>query len=197
VLVLAWVSPARAADTSPRVQHHTVRLNLSAKSLQTVSQLQARNLKTGQTFRPFADPPGNGCAPLVAGDLAWVYTNNVLTSVSATYQAQVVCTPTAAGQSMAGIVVTAQLWSNLTEVQEAGSKSCTDCLVSPVSTDIYACSGPVCAGTYWSANLFALALPAGWVWPTAPPGCIGLGTAPFTWIECSAVTDTVTISASD
>ncbi|ROP29972.1 hypothetical protein EDD30_2801 [Couchioplanes caeruleus] len=75
--------------------------------------------------------------------------------------------------------------------------NCVDCTVSPVSENAYTCASVVCAGTYWVGNIYFLSAPTGWVWPTAPPSCIGAGTAPYRSIQCAVVSNTVTISPVD
>jgi hypothetical protein len=122
------------------------------------------------------------------------YTNGTLTAVNLDYQAQVICTATGPNQNMAGILVTAQMWKNTTMLGEGPTRSCADCLVSPISSNLYACGGVTCAGGYWASNLHALAAPEGYVWPSAPPGCMGLGVAPYRWIQCAVVTDIATVT---
>jgi hypothetical protein len=188
ILALSAASPASAADTVPKVEARTVHSSLSPQSQQTLAQLQLRNLKTAETIRPFADPPGGGCHfPTELKRIAH-YVNNTLVSLTADYSAQIMCLPTGPGQYMDGLLDTAGLWKGTTQIQEAQPVGCANCLVSPVSQGFSACNGVGCAGTYWGSGLPTMKAPAGWYWFPAPAGCIGLGPAPYEWIKCSVVT---------
>jgi hypothetical protein len=195
-LVLCLVSPAQAADTGSGVEQVESHASLSAESAGILAKLTMRNVRTGALVRPFVDPPGGGCTGPTHLHTIASYTNNVLTSVAADYDAQIVCTATGANQNMAGIVVTVQLWKDAHLRDEGPTVNCVNCLVSPISKDVSACAGVTCAGSWWAGNLHALKAPAGWVWPSAPAGCIGLGTAPYEWIQCSIITGVITITAA-
>lgn len=195
-LALCLVSPAQAADTGSRTQQVESHVDLSDASAGVLAKLAMRNVRTGATVLPFTDPPGGGCAAPTHLHTVASYTNNVLTSVAADYDAQIVCTATGANQNMAGIVVTVQLWKDAHPRDEGPTVNCVNCLVSPISKDVSACAGVTCAGSWWAGNLHALKAPAGWVWPSAPAGCIGLGTAPYEWIQCSVVTGIITVTPS-
>jgi hypothetical protein len=181
----------------PQVERQTFSASLSAKSLKTLRQVQMLNVRTGATLRPFADPPGGGCLTPVRIHTIASYTNRILTSVAADYSAQVTCTASAPNQNWAAIIVTVQAWKDVTLRDEGPTVSCVDCLISPVSSDVSACAGPTCAGAWWANNLYAVKVPVGWIFPSAPAGCIGLGTAPYEWIQCSAVTDIIPISGTN
>jgi hypothetical protein len=193
ILMLAWTSPALAASTAGPVVR-TVHLSLRGTA-PALRQLQSRNAVTGQAVSPFASPPGGGCTPTIAGQITGNYINGTLSTVLATYQTQVVCTATGPGQSMGALVTTAGLWKELNNIQEGPTVNCVNCLVSPVSENIYTCAGLVCAGGYWVTNVSYLGAPAGWDWPSAPSGCIGVGpSAPYSAIQCTAISNVVTVS---
>ena len=193
ILALAWMTPALAADNTGIVVRRAFALSLRNGPVASLGHLQFRGTTTSPTASPLDSPPGGGCTPTIGGNITGNYIDGTLSTLTATYQTQVVCTATGAGQSMGALVTTAELFEGLNAVQEGPTVNCVNCLVSPVSENIYACAGVACAGTYWVANVYFLGAPAGWDWPTAPSGCIGVGTAPYTAIECSAVSDTVTI----
>jgi hypothetical protein len=156
----------------------------------SLARFQLRNVKTGETTTPFVTITASPCNPPVSFSGVANYTNGVLTSVTLDYQAQVFCPP---GLNMGAIVVTAQLWRDVTMLDEAPTVNCVECLTSPVSQDFYACGGVGCAGSYWAANLHLLRAPTGFVWTGAPAGCIGIGSngsnPPYDWLQCTNVTN--------
>jgi hypothetical protein len=197
-LVLVPASPALAADTTPTVEHVQIKSKMTAKSLETYGQFNLKNLKTGETTSLQAvAPPGGGCRYPVGFNGIASYTNGALTSVTLDYEAQAVCTVTGPDQYMAGMVVTASMWRDGTHLGEGPTVNCVNCVVSPISRGYYACGGVTCAGGYWAGNIHALKAPPGYVWPSAPAGCIGLGTAPYEWIQCSTVTDVAVVSPTN
>jgi hypothetical protein len=198
-LAVSWASPALAEESSPAAQPNAqvvkrpIQASLSAKSRNEMKQLELKNLKTGATIRPFATSLAAGpCDAPVSFSGEASYLNGVLSSVTLDYQAQVLCP---VGLNMGAILVTAQLWKDVTMLDEGPTVNCVDCLASPLSIDFYACGGVGCAGSYWAANLHALRAPEGYVWTGAPPGCIGgQATPPFEWIQCSNVTDIAVVT---
>jgi hypothetical protein len=192
-IIMFWATPTLADDTPSRTEQRVIHSSLSEGSLKTFGKLRLQNLKTGESVRAAVAPPGGGCQYPVSFAGVASYTNGTLTSVTLDYEAQVVCTATGPDQFMAGIVVTALLWKDGINVDDGPTVNCVNCLVSPVSRDFYACGGVACAGGYWASNLHALKAPPGYVWPSAPPGCKGLGNPPYAWIECVTVTDVATV----
>ncbi|GAB1641057.1 hypothetical protein KRMM14A1259_14800 [Krasilnikovia sp. MM14-A1259] len=156
-------------------------------------QLHARPGTAGPSS--LDSPPGGGCRANWAWDYVAHYVDHTLASATVAYNTQVVCTATGPAQSMGALITTAELWKESTEVNEAPTQSCTNCLVSPVSGTVYVCDvGVACAGGYWVANLHVLGAPAGYVWSSVPSGCVGQGRPPYTLILCSTVSDVFTIS---
>lgn len=201
VLAVSWTTPALAQDAAPAgaTVNKPLRAELSPESRENLSKLELRNVETGATIRPFA-PGGIGVnalpcnAPTGFSGTA-SYTNGVLTSVQLSYYAQVSC-PT--GLVLGAIVVTAGIWKNTTLLDQAPSVNCTNCTVSPTSSDFYACGGVGCAGSYWSANVHSLFAPTGYVWTGAPAGCIGYPTTgpPYQFLQCSQVSTIAVVSPS-
>jgi hypothetical protein len=194
---LAWSSPALAENTTPNSTSTAQEMStkrLSGKTSKPLGQLRYHRRQNAGTMGLLDVPPGGGCQASMAWDSVANYLNHSLSNLTVAYNTQVVCTTTGPSQSMGALVTTAQLWKATTQVAEATPESCTNCLATPVSGSVYVCNGPGCAGPYWVANLFVLGAPDGWDWPSAPSSCVGLGTAPFTLIQCAAVSDIFTIS---
>jgi hypothetical protein len=197
-LVVVSATPALAADTTPAVEHVQIKSRMTAQSLETYGQFKLKNLKTGEVTSLLAvAPPGGGCRYPVGFNGIASYTNGTLTSVTLDYEAQAVCTVTGPDQYMAGMVVTATMWRDGTHLGEGPTVNCVNCVITPISRDFYACGGVTCAGGYWAGNVHALKAPPGYVWPSAPPSCIGLGTAPYEWIQCSTVTPVAVVSPTN
>lgn len=180
-------------NTDPSPKTTSVSFTLGAKTELSKARMARANSATEVTAAQA--PPGGGCAYWdVAAQGTSYYDSNTLklTSTSLSFHAITTCTTTAAGQSMAGIIVDSSFWLNGNVKANGRTGSCSNCngaqsLGSWVG-------GPSDYGTMWAGGLFIFKLPAGWIWTGLPSSCVLLSpTSPDT-MECSSVSGTGYIS---
>ncbi|MEV0734289.1 hypothetical protein [Polymorphospora sp. NPDC050346] len=132
------------------------------------------------------DPPLGGCDyGDISGQVTGYYVNGVLSGTESDWSSKVLCTTTAPGQSMGGIIVESAEWLNGSNVAAGNIFTCSNCILgNSVGANI---GGPSASGTYWWSGLVTLVLPAGWIWSSTPPSCLLLADD---MLQCSVTTDT-------
>ncbi len=136
------------------------------------------------------DPPGGGCDfSDVNGSGTAYYTNGVLTGTEVQWHAQTICTTTAAGQSMGGIIVNSSLWLNGSSVDTGTEFVCTNCNLgnSPGAW----VGGPSASGTYWVGATFNYLLPDGWIWGTPGTTACNVSTTNTALLICGNTSGTM------
>lgn len=132
------------------------------------------------------DPPGQGCNATIQFNTTATYdgTTSVLESTETSYSGNVICTTTAAGQTMASLDADANMFinGNLRE-PDAPNAHCQHFAASdPLCLDVASTSSAFCFalsercdGLYSAAEQYALLLPDGWVYTSWPENCDDLG----------------------
>lgn len=172
----------------------TVQVKLAPRNHVKAAFRSKASVGTSGQMGSLQDPPGGGCDPTdVHGNITANYLDHVLTDVEATYFSSILCTTTAAGQSMAALGSQASVYLNGTWVDDGTQGTCANCnLVS--SSGSWACAGQAnCDGDYWFAALQLLQLPDGWYWSSVPSECESLSE---TLLQCVELTNVFTVPST-
>jgi hypothetical protein len=142
---------------------------------------------------PMADPPGGGCNSEVQGNIVANYLNGALVNTETTYVGNILCTTTAPGQYMDGLIELATLWLNAQKIDEGTEGACVNCTTTS-SNGLKICAGQVsCSGRYRVGDVADMTLPAGWTWTSVPDGCDLLTENS---LRCSVTTNDMEIPAT-